>query len=122
MVKIMYRQLLGEEISVVKIAWTPLDEKFIKANAVTDPMETHGDGFGFANSKTVSSDAFNTFVIGDDRCSLLRVTQSSKDSAFPSGSSAVNVQGSVFGFGYGTKFFVLQMNEIFSVAKMDFME
>ena len=70
----MYRQMIREEISVVKIAWTPLDEKFIKANAVINPVVTHGDGFGFVNSKTVSSDAFSTFIVGDDRCSLLGVT------------------------------------------------
>ena len=74
MVKIMYRQMFSEEIRVVNIALTPLHGKFIEENAVTDPVVTHGDGFGFANSKTVSSDAFSTFVVGDDRCRLLRVT------------------------------------------------
>ena len=83
--------MFGKEISIVKIAWTPLYGKFIKANAVTDPVITHGDGFGFANSKTVSSDSCSAFIIGDKRCSLLRVTESSEDGAFPSGSGAVDV-------------------------------
>ena len=74
MVKIMYRQMFSEEISVVKIAGTPLDEKFIEVNAFMDPVVTHGDGFGFANSKTVIGDAFSAFVVGDDRFKLLRIT------------------------------------------------
>ena len=96
--------MFGEEISIVKIAWTPLYGKFIEANAVTYPMVTHGDGFGFANSKKVSSDPYSTFIIGDKRCSLLRVTESSEDGAFPSGSGAVDVEGSVFGFSYGAAY------------------
>ena len=83
--------MFGKEISIVKIAWTQLYGKFIKANAVMDPMVMHGDGFGFANIKTVSSNACSTFIIGDKYCSLLRVTESSEDSAFPSGSDAVDV-------------------------------
>ena len=65
--------------------------KFIETNAVTYPMVTHGDGFGFANSKAVSSNACSTFIIGDKYCYLLRVTESSEDGAFPSGSGAVDV-------------------------------
>ena len=78
--------------------------KFIKANTVTYPVITHGDGFGFANSKAVSSNTFSTFIIGDKHCSLLRVTESSEDGAFPSGSGALDIEGSVFGFSYGTAY------------------
>ena len=53
-----------------------------------------------------SSDAYSTFIIGDKRCSLLRVTESSEDgAAFPSGSGVVDVEGSVFGFSYRTAYF-----------------
>ena len=65
--------------------------KFIEANAVTYPVVTHGDGFGFANSKTVSSDAGSTFIICDKHRSLLRVTKGSEDGTFPCGSGAVDV-------------------------------
>ena len=83
--------MFGEEVSIVKIAWTPLYGKFIKANAVTYPVIMHGDCFGFANSKTVSSNAYSTLIIGDKYRSLLRVTEGSEDGAFPSGSGAVDI-------------------------------
>ena len=96
--------MFDEEISIVKIAWTPLYGKFIEVNAVKYPTVTHGDGFGFANSKTISSDSCSTFIIGDKCCTLLRITESSENGAFLSGSGAVDVEGSVFGFSYGAAY------------------
>ena len=66
--------MLCEKVSIVEVAWKPLDKKFTEANAVTDPVVAHGDSFGLANSNTVTGDALSTFVVGDDCCGLLRVT------------------------------------------------
>ena len=94
--------MLGEEISIVEFTREPFTLKFIKTDTAANPMVAHCDGFRFMCSKLVVSYTGSAFIVGDEDCWGLRITERGKNSTFPCSGYNIYVEGSVFSFRNST--------------------
>ena len=90
--------VFGEVVGEVVGASAPMDHKLALGHAVTDPIESHIDGFGTALFDGAIGDAGSTGVVGLDRGWGLRVAEIVERGADGGGFFAVMKKGSKFGF------------------------
>ena len=70
--------MFGEVVRSIVICFTPVDAEVALADAVTDPVEAHIDGFGAALLDNVIGDACCGIVVGINYCWRLRVLKCKK--------------------------------------------
>ena len=89
----------GEEVREIVGSLEPFDDVVTLAYAVTDPVESHVDGFGAPKFDGVVSDADGTSIVAVDKCRRLRVTECARDSAEPLTDLGKDEKGCIFCFG-----------------------
>ena len=67
--------VFGEVVGFVECASAPIDDELALADAVTDPVEAHVDGFGSALFYGVIGDTGGCVVVSDNGSGRLRVAE-----------------------------------------------
>ena len=70
--------MFGEVFRSIVICFTPVDAELALADAVTDPLEAHINGFGVALLDSVVVDACCGIVLGINYCWRLMVLKCKK--------------------------------------------
>ena len=70
--------MFGEVVRSIVICFTPVDAEVAWADAVTDPVEAHTNGFVAALLDSVIGDACYGIVVGINYCWWLRVLKCKK--------------------------------------------
>ena len=82
--------VFGEVVRSIVVWFTPVDAEVALADAVTDPVEAHIDGFGAAFPDSVIGDAWCDIVVGINYCWRLSVLKWKK--IFSDGGSLFSIE------------------------------
>lgn len=92
---------LGEEICQVVSTSSPLNDELSLAHTIANPMKAHINGLAAFGFDRVRGDAHSTFVVAQQECGVLRVTQVRQGVAKVGTTLRGEKQTSVLSFGGG---------------------
>ena len=95
------RKMLGVVVSEVLYAGFPVDVELVLVYTVTDPVESHIDGFGPSLFDGVVDDAGGAGVVDLDWCGRLRPSHFKKGGADRACILGIVKTSAYFGFGGG---------------------
>ena len=76
---ILNGERFGEEVGQIMCIWSPGNNKLISGVAVSDPMVLHFDAFCIFWFNGVIRNTFGTFVVGENVCGRLWISEVFKD-------------------------------------------
>ena len=91
----------GEEVGQIMFAWSPGNNELISGDAVSDPMVLHFNAFCSFGFDCVIRNTFGTFVVGENVCGRLWISEVFKDLSKTRTVLSSQKTGDVLGFAHG---------------------
>ena len=91
----------GEKVGLIMFTWSPGNNKLISGDAVSDPMVLNFNAFCSFWFNGVIRNTFGTFVVGENVCGRLWISEVFKDLSKTRTVLSSQKTGDVLGFAHG---------------------